>query len=325
MNTTNLLKKIVYAISICVLITSCHQEFISQESSKTYISEQIGEMHNSGLAFILNEMDYYRLNNLLNGTTQEDIIYVANKLLSSFSITKAGKQINGQDLLSDSITINNLAIATSLDSAITSEFLNAFKECSSEKEIKEKLLLLRDKLCFSQTDSLLLSSYDSGIAVALASLDYWKDNYQKWYNTTHILQESPATKSGVIHGRVLDENQEPIIGASIQIQGTTYGVVTDTDGNFSLNIPAGHDTIVVSYIGYETATIALSGRTSIVITLSEDAQSLWDTIAPVASADGIAAISTSVTCLALGPFDLPGVAVGAIVGSLSYCLQQVLP
>ena len=270
-------------------------------------------------------MDYYRLDNLLNGTTQGDIISVANKSLSAFSITKAGKQFNEQDLLSDSIAIHNLATATSLDPAITSEFLNAFKGCSSEKEIKEKLLLLRDKLCFSQTDSLLLSSYDSGIAVALASLDYWKDNYQKWYNTTHILQESPATKSGVLHGRVLDENHEPIIGASIQIQGTTYGVVTDTDGNFSLNIPAGHDTIVVSYIGYETATIPLNGRASIVITLSEDAQSLWDIIAPVASADGIAAISASVTCLALGPLSLPEVAVGAIVGSLSYCLQQVLP
>lgn len=270
-------------------------------------------------------MEEYRVDNLLKETTPEDILAVACESLTAFSITKANAQYNEQYIHSDSLIVNNSIIANSLDSAITAEFVNAFDGCASEMEVRENLLSLQRRIHNTQTDSLILLSFDSGIAVALASLHYWKEHYQEWYNATHILQETPATKSGNINGRVLGEHQEPIVGASVQVQGTTFGVVTDLDGNFTLSMPLGHDTIVVSYVGYETATIALQGRTELVITLAEDAQSLWDTIAPIASADGISAISATATSLALGPLSWSGVAVGAIVGSLVYCLQQVLP
>ena len=61
-----------------------------------------------------------------------------------------------------------------------------------------------------------------------------------------------AQSSIAIKGQVVDAgNNEPLIGVSIQEKGTANGVITDIDGNFTLNAPAG-STIVFSYIGYKT-------------------------------------------------------------------------
>ena len=57
-----------------------------------------------------------------------------------------------------------------------------------------------------------------------------------------------------VRGTVTDIAGEPIIGASILLQGTTSVVVTDFDGNFSLQAP-GNGTLVVSYVGFITQTI----------------------------------------------------------------------
>lgn len=58
-----------------------------------------------------------------------------------------------------------------------------------------------------------------------------------------------------ISGRVLDENSEPMIGASILIKGTSMGTVTDENGTFSLQIPSNTAELVVSYTGYVTKTV----------------------------------------------------------------------
>ena len=55
-----------------------------------------------------------------------------------------------------------------------------------------------------------------------------------------------------ISGKVVDSQGEPIIGANILEKGTTNGTITDTDGNFSLNVKSITATLVVSYIGYKT-------------------------------------------------------------------------
>ena len=51
-------------------------------------------------------------------------------------------------------------------------------------------------------------------------------------------------------GKVYDENNEPLPGASIVIKGSSNGVATDFDGNFSIDLPNGNEILVISYIGY---------------------------------------------------------------------------
>ena len=75
-----------------------------------------------------------------------------------------------------------------------------------------------------------------------------------------------ATKK--ITGTVVDA-EGPIIGASVVEKGTTNGVVTDFDGNFTLNVKPGA-TIVVSYIGYETQEIKVGNQDNFQVTLKDD-------------------------------------------------------
>ena len=70
-----------------------------------------------------------------------------------------------------------------------------------------------------------------------------------------------------ISGKVVDESNEPLIGVTVSIQGTTVGTITDIDGNYALNVPSGQEngTVVFSFIGYETVTMPVpkSGKLDI--------------------------------------------------------------
>ena len=52
-----------------------------------------------------------------------------------------------------------------------------------------------------------------------------------------------------ITGTVADEKGEPVIGASVLVKGTAVGVSTDLNGAFTLNVPGGSKTLVISYVG----------------------------------------------------------------------------
>ncbi len=80
-----------------------------------------------------------------------------------------------------------------------------------------------------------------------------------------------------VTGTVLDENGEPIIGASIIEKGTSNGVATDIDGKFVLNVGA-NATVSVSYIGYEPQDVKVNGQSTLNITLKENAQVLDDVV-----------------------------------------------
>ncbi|WP_339925597.1 TonB-dependent receptor [uncultured Cyclobacterium sp.] len=80
-----------------------------------------------------------------------------------------------------------------------------------------------------------------------------------------------------ITGSIVDENGEPLPGATIAVQGTTKGTVTDLDGNFSITVPES-STLVVSFIGYQPQTIKISNQTVLNIKLSQDASALEEVV-----------------------------------------------
>lgn len=71
-----------------------------------------------------------------------------------------------------------------------------------------------------------------------------------------------------VKGVVMSEFDEPLPGATITIKGTTKGVITDIDGNFTIDA-ASDATLVVSYIGMEKQEIKVSNRKTIHIILKE--------------------------------------------------------
>ena len=85
-------------------------------------------------------------------------------------------------------------------------------------------------------------------------------------------------QSKSISGKVTSTtDNEPVIGASVVVKGTTNGTITDFDGNFTLSADA-NSTLVISFVGYVTQEIALSGNTSINVLLKEDTQMLDDVV-----------------------------------------------
>ena len=82
-----------------------------------------------------------------------------------------------------------------------------------------------------------------------------------------------------ISGKVIDKNsQEPVIGASVLIEGTSNGTITDLDGNFMLSNVPSKGNLVVSYIGYATQTLPINGKTSFSIVLAEDTETLDEVV-----------------------------------------------
>lgn len=72
-----------------------------------------------------------------------------------------------------------------------------------------------------------------------------------------------------IKGTVVDEHGEPIIGASVRVEGQDGGVITDLDGNYVIKAPKGAK-VTITYIGYEPMTVVGGGR----VQLKEDSQNL---------------------------------------------------
>ena len=81
-----------------------------------------------------------------------------------------------------------------------------------------------------------------------------------------------------IDGKVVDQNGQPVIGASVMLVGNSkVGTVTDLDGLFSLSVPSNAN-LSVSSIGYTTVTVAVGSRTHLEITIEEDNEMLEETV-----------------------------------------------
>ncbi len=78
----------------------------------------------------------------------------------------------------------------------------------------------------------------------------------------------------VITGTVTDSQNEPLIGVNVTVKGSSAGTVTDLDGHYSLSVVSDQSILVFSYIGYTSQEIAVGARSSIHVTLREDAQAL---------------------------------------------------
>ena len=79
-----------------------------------------------------------------------------------------------------------------------------------------------------------------------------------------------------VGGQVLDENGEPVIGATVTVKGTKTAVVTDIDGKFSFKVPAG-STLVVTYLGYADKEVAATG-TGMTINMAQDEKTLDEVV-----------------------------------------------
>ncbi len=81
-----------------------------------------------------------------------------------------------------------------------------------------------------------------------------------------------------VTGTVTDETGETLIGATVMVKGTSMGVNTDLDGNFTLNNVPSDGILTVSYVGYEPQEVEVKGRTTINVMMMNDTQSLDEVV-----------------------------------------------
>lgn len=92
-------------------------------------------------------------------------------------------------------------------------------------------------------------------------------------NTSLSVQQQ---KGNVVQGTIVDQNGEPVIGATVRVKGSKNGTVTDLDGKFTLTNANGP--IEVSYIGYKTQIVKNAKGNNLRISLQEDANALEDVV-----------------------------------------------
>ena len=81
-----------------------------------------------------------------------------------------------------------------------------------------------------------------------------------------------------VSGTITNEDGEPLAGATVRAKGTTAGTLSDVSGKYSLDVPDGATTLIISYIGYETQEVDIAGRSVVNITMSVEATSLDEVI-----------------------------------------------
>ncbi|MDR0715135.1 MAG: TonB-dependent receptor [Bacteroidales bacterium] len=81
-----------------------------------------------------------------------------------------------------------------------------------------------------------------------------------------------AQQGAAVTGVIVDELGSPMPGATVQLQGTARGVITDSDGSFSINVPSLSESVLeVSFVGYETQVIAIGGRKVVAVQMKPQA------------------------------------------------------
>lgn len=94
-----------------------------------------------------------------------------------------------------------------------------------------------------------------------------------------LLAFQNALAQTTVTGTVTDVDSDiPLVGANVIVKGTTHGVSTDFDGNFSIEVSNTNTTLVFTYVGYSAKEVVYSGQRTINVSLSADAEQLGEIV-----------------------------------------------
>ncbi|MEG1748981.1 MAG: TonB-dependent receptor [Tannerellaceae bacterium] len=152
---------------------------------------------------------------------------------------------------------------------------------SAFKQVEQQTKLFVDYNTQDLNDSQTLKSIPQGKNVQeVMDLLLQDSGCQITFKNGHIIiskQKVETGKSKKITGTILDNAGIPVIGANVIQKGTTNGVITDLDGHFSMEIPEG-GILQISYIGYNTKEINVTGQNVLNVSLVEDTQALDEVV-----------------------------------------------
>ena len=116
--------------------------------------------------------------------------------------------------------------------------------------------------------------------IKTGNLDNGGDKDTKTPRNISLLNKLSNSRDTVrtITGNVTDENNQPLPGVSILIQGTTNGTVTDANGNYSLDVPGDRNVLVFSFVGYTSEQVETGTQSVINLSLYPDISTLSEVV-----------------------------------------------
>lgn len=198
-----------------------------------------------------------------------------------FSTVTMANSVKGQKKLDTKVTLNieNLSLYNAL--------AKLEKTANVKFSYNSRISQLNLKINYKANDELLSSILSNilqplNITYSEVSNQIILQNNATQTNGSMSTASSPlllttnvvATK---VKGRVLDEKGNSLPGATVLVKGTKIAVMTDIDGNFSIEVPANSTTLVITYIGMETQEVAVKS-TPMTIILSEFGQKLNEVV-----------------------------------------------
>lgn len=107
---------------------------------------------------------------------------------------------------------------------------------------------------------------------------FWKARKIVFLSLFLVMSVSMMFAQVRITGTVTDAGRDPLIGVNVIEKGTMNGTVTDTDGNFTLNVASTNSVLVFSYVGFRSQEIPVGNKTKLAVVLAEDTETLQEVI-----------------------------------------------
>ena len=172
------------------------------------------------------------------------------------------------------------AVTVSFNETSVEQALKTIAEMADLKMMYNKRILPAEKMVSLEKSSMTLNEAlwtildGTGLRFAISSnrlLILLEDKEKKLINTFDL--------QDTLRGTVVDaQTGEALPGVNIIIEGTTTGTTTNVDGEFEFSVPSLEETLVFSYIGYQSLVVAIDGRTDLTIELRADVAQLDDLV-----------------------------------------------
>ncbi len=205
--------------------------------------------------------------------------YVQMALLVLFGSISYAHDSFSQDILNQPVSINAQSveikkILTDIEKQTTAKFIFSNSTIKAAHKITFSAYSERLSLVLTKLLTPLSISYEVvGSRILLKKMDIRTGSVEETSEVVIPEIVKPVQVIAfVVNGTITDETtKEPLVGASIVLEGTNQGTISDENGNFKLELADNekNGTLVISYVGYEKQSIALEGRTNISIALKE--------------------------------------------------------
>ncbi|WP_159520524.1 TonB-dependent receptor [Sunxiuqinia indica] len=156
------------------------------------------------------------------------------------------------------------------------------KDVLQEIETKSQFFFMYDATKVDVSQEVNINCEDQSVPEILnkvfinTGITYDINNRQIALNSSKF---SSVSVDITVNGKVTDSGGTPLPGVTVVIKGTTYGTITDGDGNYSLSNVPGDGVLVFSFVGMRTQEISVMGKTSINVVMAEDAIGIEEVVA----------------------------------------------